>query len=317
MDIRILLALQNFREATGGFLNTFLVFVSEIAVDYFILIPALVLFWCFDKKKASKILLSWGTSLGVGQFLKGTFCVYRPWIKDARVMPPAEIFAGATGYSFPSGHSFSAGGFWNAVAICYKKYKAVVIFSVIMVLITMFSRICLGVHTPQDVLVGAALSILCAFGIDKLYDWIEANNNRDIIILIIATVLCAALMLYLSYKSYPMDYVDGVLLVDPRKMTVDGFKDPGRFWGIVVGWFIERRFVKFDSEGTTVQKTLRSLVGGILVAFWWTAVAGPLGKAIDTGVGHFLMQSTTPIIFMTVYPLIFKKLESKSADKQC
>ena len=126
-----------------------------------------------------------------------------------------------------------------------------------MVLLTMISRLYFTVHTPQDVLVGGALSLLLAFLTAKLYDWLEKKENRDIFVLIIATVLVIALLCYLGLKSYPMDYVDGVLLVDPKKMTVDGFKDPGRFYGIILGWFIERRFVKFKTDGTIAQKVTR------------------------------------------------------------
>ena len=48
-------------------------------------------------------------------------------------------------------------------------------------------------------------------------------------------------VLLVALKKYPMDYVDGELLVDPKKMTVDGFKDPGTCFGMILGWFIERR----------------------------------------------------------------------------
>ena len=267
MDISILLFLQNIREAMGGMLNSFLVFVSSVAVDYYIVGAMLVLYWTVDKKRAAKVMLGWGASLSVGAFLKATFCVYRPWVRDARIQPPAEILSGATGYSFPSGHSVSSGGFWNGIALAYRKHRPLVIFSVCMVLLTMFSRIFLGVHTPQDVLVGAAVSIACAFLMSWVCDLVETHKNADIVVLAVTTVLMVALLLYISLKSYPMDYVDGQLLVDPKKMTVDGFKDPGRFYGIVLGWFIERRFIHFRVEGTVLQKVMRGLVGCLLTVF--------------------------------------------------
>ena len=315
MDIEILLWFQSFREMTSAWLTSFFNFFTIVAVDYFLLVPMLILFWTVDKKRGAKILLTWGTALGVGAFLKATFCVYRPWVRDSRITPSADIMAGATGYSFPSGHSFSSGGFWNGVLFAYKKHKAIVIVSVTMVLLTMLSRLYFTVHTPQDVLAGGLLSLLLAFLIPRLYDWIERKANRDICILVIATVLIVALLCYLGLKSYPMDYVDGVLLVDPKKMTVDGFKDPGRFYGIILGWFIERRFVKFKTDGTSAQKVTRALVGGLLVVFWWNVIANPVGSAVGIGVVHFIMQATTPLIFMTVYPWIFNRIEERELVK--
>lgn len=312
MDIEILLWFQSFREATSTYLSSFFTFLTNISVDYYILIPMLIIFWTIDKKKGSRLLLTWGTSLGIGSFLKATFCVYRPWIRDSRINPPEDIVAGATGYSFPSGHTFSAGGFYNGLLLAYRKHKGLVIFCVSMVLLTMFSRLYFTVHTPQDVLVGAIVSLLVAYLISKLCDYLDKYPNKDIVVLIVSSLLMIALLCYIGLKSYPMDYVDGVLLVDPKKMTVDGFKDPGRFYGIVVGWFIERRFINFKVEGTPYQKVMRALVGGILVIFYWNVIANPIGKIIGIGVVHFLLQATIPIIFMTVYPMVFNKIEKRS-----
>lgn len=314
MDIQYLLFLQNIRNAVGDIFNSFCIFITTIAVDYYIMVPALILFWTVDKKKGSKILLSWGTSLGIGAFLKATFCVYRPWVRDSRVQPAEEVLSGATGYSFPSGHSFSAGGFWNAVALCYKKYKGIVCISVLMVLLTMFSRNYLGVHTPQDVLVGGLVSFICAFAVVKICDFIEENPEKDWMVLLIVTLITIALLLYITFKQYPEDYLNGVLLVDPKKMTVDGFKDPGRFFGIFLGWFLERRFIRFSTDVRPEQKVTRALVGGLLVVFWWTAVASPVGKMIGTNWGYFLTQASTPLLFMTVYPLVFSKLQKSGIN---
>ena len=315
MDIEYLLFLQNLRNATGGIFNSFFAFITNIAVDYYVLVPALILFWCIDKKKGARILLSCGAGMGLNATLKSTFCVYRPWIRDSRVQPLEEVMSGATGYSFPSGHSTSAGSFWSAVAIQFKKHKGLVIFSILMILIVMFSRNFVGVHTPQDVIVGGLSGLLCAFLIAKLGDVLDKHPERDWIVLVGVTVFVIGLLLYISLKSYPMDYVDGELLVDPKKMTVDGFKDPGRFYGIFVGWFLERRLIRFKTEGTKYQKLMRALVGGLLVVFWWTVVATPIGKALDTNWGYFLTQASTPILFMTVYPLIFTRIEAAQAKK--
>ena len=316
MDIEILLWFQNFRESTSAWLSSFFTFCSMVAVDYFILTAMLVLYWTVDKKKGSKILFTWGASVCVGAFLKATACVYRPWVRDSRITPPADILAGATGYSFPSGHSFSSGGFWNGVLIAYKKHRAIVLFSVTMVLLTMLSRLYFTVHTPQDVLVGGAISLLLAFLIPKLYDWVEAKPNGDIRVLAAATLLMVGLLCYIGLKSYPMDYVDGELLVDPKKMTVDGFKDPGRFYGIVLGWFLERRFVKFRVEGTAAQKTARALVGGLLTVFWWNVIANPIGSAAGIGIVHFITQASTPLLFMTLYPLLFTRIEKRAEEAE-
>lgn len=94
------------------------------------------------------------------QFLKNTFCVYRPWIRDSRIEPVSGAKSGATGYSFPSGHTASSTGVYGSLGIfCRKNYKLISIFSFILIFLIMFSRNWLGVHTPQDVIV----AFLCGF----------------------------------------------------------------------------------------------------------------------------------------------------------
>ena len=78
-----------------------------------------------------------------------------------------------------------------------------------------FSRIYLGVHTPQDILVGSAAGLLVMWLTVKLIPWIEANPKTDIPVMCIAIVTAIAVALFAAFKSYPVDYDDaGKILVD-------------------------------------------------------------------------------------------------------
>ena len=50
------------------------------------------------------------------------------------------------------------------------------------------------------------------------------------------------ILIYIQLKSYPMDYVDGALLVDPQKMMNDSFTAAGGFIGLMIGSYIERHY---------------------------------------------------------------------------
>lgn len=311
MDIQILLWLQALRDAMGNSFNDFFAFITMIAVDYYMLIPGLILFWAVDKKAGIFGLSSYGFACLENAGFKSLFCVYRPWIRNSALKPLPEVMKGATGYSFPSGHSSSTGGFYGGLIAYYKKYKSLCVMFAIMVLITMFSRMYVGVHTPQDVFGGALIGIVAAVVVyftDKL---LQKKPNLDIAVLLVSVVLCILVSIFIYLKKYPMDYVDGKLLVDPQKMTIGGFGDPGRFFGIVIGWFIERRFIKFDIRGTNVQKVLRCFAGGLLFVIYWTCIIQPLGKYFNVGIANFLLQASAPLLFMTVYPMIFKAIENR------
>ena len=314
MDIQILLALQNMRDAIGGCLNSFFAFITMIAVDYYIMLPGLILFWCVNKRAGLFSLGSYGLACYGVAGLKSVFCVYRPWVRSSLIEPLPEVMSGATGYSFPSGHSASTAGGYGGLFAAYRKHKGLCVLFGVMVFLTMFSRLYVGVHTPQDVLAGLLVGALGAVLVVLAERFLQKHPDKDWVLLVIVCVMCAVLLPYIYFKDYPMDYVDGKLLVDPTKMTVGGFKDPGRLFGVALGWFVERRWVRFDQSGTAVQKVTRAFAGALLFIFYWVVVIEPLGKAIGIGIVHFFLQASAPFLFMTVYPMVFRRIEN--AKKQ-
>ena len=86
MDIEYLLLLQRFRESIHNALTPFMESVSLFAVTYLIMIPVFV-YWAVDKRKGLYTLVSYFLCCGFNAMLKLTACIYRPWIRDARIMP--------------------------------------------------------------------------------------------------------------------------------------------------------------------------------------------------------------------------------------
>lgn len=305
MDIDYLLLLQNFREATGGIFNSLAIQISDLSYGIFIWLIACIFFWGVNKKYGSTLFLNVGLARFLMQFLKLTFCVYRPYVRSEALVPLEE----ASGYSFPSGHSVTAAANYGTLARCFRKYRSVVIFFVIMIILTIFSRNYIGVHTPQDVLVGTLLGVLVVIFASKLWDWVDQESSRDLIILAGGIVLTVGFLAYITLKSYPADYIDGKLIVDPAKMVKDGYKDAGRFFGLTLGWFVERRFVKFSTNVSMDKKAMRCLVGTmVLIVFEKTlipAFAGLMGARW----GYFVMMSLELFVLTAVYPWCFKKIE--------
>ena len=311
MDIKYLLFLQMFRELSSGCFNAFFVFISTTAVNCYVMVPALIIFWVVDKKKGMTVLGSLGLAVFLNSVLKTTFCVYRPWILNDKVHPFKEALHGAAGYSFPSGHAAQAGGFYGGLISAYRKYKPLCVLFAIMILLTMFSRNFLGVHTPQDVIVGACCGLIAAVIMTKVLNAADRIKNLDIWIFAGSALLSLLALAYIYFKPYPMDYVNGVLLVDPKKMAADSILSPGAFLGIITGWFIERRLVRFEIPGTADKKVFCALLGALLFMFYYTSVISFVGKQLDIALVNFLLQISGPVLFMTVYPLIFTTLQKK------
>ena len=154
IDLQYLLFLQNLRLATGGIFDEFFNGMSKVAVDVLPFLPFLI-FLCVNKKWGYRFLYSYlGANLLNGA-VKLTVCAYRPWIRSNLIEPAGDSKVAATGYSFPSGHSVSASSLYGSVVENqWSKRRWLAIFCTICILLTGFSRNFLGVHTPQDVIVG-------------------------------------------------------------------------------------------------------------------------------------------------------------------
>lgn len=260
MDIDYLLVLQNFRAATGGILDNFMCGVSSFIVRPYIMIIFCIIYWAFNKKFGTFLFFNLAFGRFVNGLIKLTACVYRPWIRDARVVPIKSALSEATSYSFPSGHATNATVYYGSSAFAtWKKHKAVSVLFIILIFLTMFSRNYLGVHTPQDVLVGVGVTALIIVVNDYILKKIEEEPSRDLIVLIVGITLSIAALIYYSVKPYPMDYAGGRLLVDPADMKIDAFGGVGTLIGFVIGWFIEHRYIRFD-DGSKGMKMVKRLI---------------------------------------------------------
>ena len=105
MDIDYLLLLQRFHEATGNALSPLMLQVSDLAIGFIPIAAMCLVYWVFDRAAGKRILAGFSLGLFLNGFLKLLCCVYRPWIRDSRVLPYGDSKVTATGHSFPSGHS--------------------------------------------------------------------------------------------------------------------------------------------------------------------------------------------------------------------
>lgn len=270
MDITYLLWLQDLRLSAPPIVEQFFVVVSAIAASKALILLPCLLYWCLDKRAGQYLVFTFSFGTLLNQFVKNTVCAYRPWIRDAAISPAEGAIAEATGYSFPSGHTQTAGCLIGATGTYYRKrWPALFVLGWAFALLVAFSRNFLGVHTPQDVAVGLVESVLMVVICGKFLDWVDRGGSRDAIVLVVGLVVGFAYVAYVFLKPYPMDYdATGALLVDPVAMQVDCFKSGGVFIGAIVGWFMERRLVGFEvgPGGGWKRLVLRLAIGFAAVA---------------------------------------------------
>lgn len=233
MELDILRALQSFSHPA---LDIFFQLITLLGEEI-VLIPLMaLLYWNVDKRFGEILALTAFTSLLLNNALKELFSFARPMgekgIRSLRVET-------ATGKAFPSGHAQGAASLGTALALRRKKKRDAFLAGLLMALVA-YSRLYLGLHYPKDVLAGLLLGIATAWCMAKLY---RILNPRYLYALIFLVFLP-----FLFWKSSP-DFV----------------KAFGAYTGCVLGLFYEKAFVQFDTDGRPGEKTLRYLLGVLLL----------------------------------------------------
>ena len=305
MDIEYLLFLQDFRNGINDALTPFMEWVSLFGITYILLLPVFV-YWCLDKRRGLLIFAAWKISQTINSMVKLTACVYRPWIKDARILPAGDAITRATGYSFPSGHTITAAAGYGGIAAAFRdRGKGLVALCLALIVLTGFSRNYLGVHTPQDVLIGLCLGAAVLYGMTRLFARLEAHPEEEDRWLLGGFLFAAAALAYIVCKPYPMDHgPDGALLVDPRRMMRDGFRDMGLLMGFCAGRYVEKRWVRFrvtgvDARGVALASlgiALLSLLQACLNVYMKAAFGGHWGRLLTSFILVFFAVAVWPAV---------------------
>ncbi len=331
MDISYLLFLQGLREKAGPFVESFFNTITDFPFSPVTILLLATLYWSVEKNLGFFLLFSQASGNYINNIIKNCFCVYRPWIRDGRINPPAKAKAGATGYSFPSGHSQNVMSQYGALGYSLirkdKEEKShrwtwAVVLCILIIFIVGFSRNFLSVHTPQDVLTGLCEGLILFILSDKLLSWEKSGEqngkaNRDLIIVITGTVLIIASSLFVKFKSYPQDYVDGVLIVDPYKMQSDYFSGAAAFLALLWGWLWEKRKIHFTTECSLRCKVIRVLIGGAGVGIISIVFSSLIKPLIPSYHLYSILKNFLLYFFaIGLYPLCFTVVEKKIQAKK-
>lgn len=291
MDIGWLLFLQNIREATVGIFDSFFLKVSELGETTVTLLLMAGVYWCLDKRAGQLMGLNVSLACTWNQSLKRILKVERPWIRDPRVIPVQEAIPGATGYSFPSGHTTRGTANWGALGFALWKKGARGLSSICWCILggIALSRNYLGVHTPQDVLAALAAGIALIFAFDWLLSWVERGKNRDLAVAGIGCFLCFLPMLRLGCLT-----------------------NAGMGMGLLIGWILERRFVRFETGGSWAQKSVRFALGALGIVACMTVLQSALGLWMAAKYAGFFANFILAIFLMAAYPFCFSYKKGKS-----
>ena len=224
------------------------------------LVVCLVVFWCVCKQEGYYLLSAGLGGTVMNQWLKILCRVPRPWVVDEQFTIVESARAGATGYSFPSGHSQNAVATFGGIALWTKRRIVRVVAAALAVLVC-FSRLYLGVHTPLDVGVGALCALVLIVVLRPFMKRSDPRVNR--VVLAVLFALSAAYLAHVSLATFPAD-VDADNLADAVK---NAYTLLGCSAGLVVIHELDARFIHFDTRAVWWAQILKAALGlGLVLA---------------------------------------------------
>lgn len=298
--MKVLYALESIRTP---WLDTVMAAITHLGEETVFMVAALFVFWCVSKRHGYYLLAIGFAGTVLNQFLKLLFRIPRPWVLDSNFTIVESARAQATGYSFPSGHSQNAIGTFGGIAR-FARRKWVRAAAIVAAVLVPLSRMYLGVHTPLDVGVAAVIAVALVFA---LYPLMERSDSRHGVmgaVLAVMLALAVGYLLFVSLYPFPAD-VDAANLASGVE---NAWKLLGATVGMLVGWWLDVRFIHFDTRAVWYVQLIK-LVGGLaLLLGIRAALKAPLAAALGAGAGGAVRYGVMVLFAAAVWPMVFAPL---------
>lgn len=286
LGIEFLYLLQALRLSCGSIFDNFILFITDMAGILPCFLVLAFIYWCGNKELGRTILLNLSFAGNFNFVLKNIFRIPRPWLRDPRIVPVSDALYDAGGYSMPSGHVTRAVATYGTTAIYLSPRKMKKEYTIrqvcggflwALVALIMFSRMYLGVHTPWDVLAALGLGFLWMAIVQLAKTYV-----KDEYILLVGL----ALALYSCYK-YGVNANAGMAM------------------GLLLGWYVESRWIRFSVDGTAMEKALRFLVGCGFLVLILKFLPQFLTVFTLSRYANFVTNLVAGLFVTIVYPLCF------------
>ena len=297
--MELLYALESIRTP---FLDKLMGLVTNLGGEAVFIVAAIIVFWCLNKSCGYYMMTVGFAGTIINQFLKLWFRIPRPWVKDPNFTIVESARAEATGYSFPSGHTQNAFAVFGAPARFFKNTALRIIF-ILLIALTAFSRMYVGVHTPLDVGVSLIVGTILVFVIYPFFRDMDKSPKKVYIIFGIFIVLAAAFVAFVELYDFPAD-------IDAENYA-SGLKNAYMILfcaiGLMLTFFIDTKYVRFPTQAVWWAQIIKVVVGLAILLALKSVLKAPLlalfgGHSVAHGVRYFIV-----ILFAgIVWPMTFK-----------
>lgn len=256
--------------------------ISLLGDELFYLALLPLLFWCVDERKAFRLGTGVFLSTFLNVWLKGLFMIDRPFVRRE------DLGIGhATGFSTPSGHAQISATLWGGLALLWGG-RVLSLLAFLFPLLIGFSRVYLGVHYPTDVFLGWALGAL------PVLLWLLFGKRLEALFPRLNVRLRIGLVAALAWLMCMLHRAD--------------VSAAAGFFGLALGWILNREKIHASATGPLVKRTLRFLLGASVMAGLYLGLklilpgsdtpSGPLFRFIRYGLLGFWASAGAPWLFI-------------------
>ena len=283
--------------------NEFMLAVTYLGDEIAFLVVALILMWCANKYDGYYVLSVGFLGTMANQFMKLWFRIPRPWVLDESFTILEQAREGASGYSFPSGHTQSSVGTFGAIARITKK-KWIRIGCILIAVLVPFSRMYLGVHTPLDVSVAAVMALLLIF----LLRPVICSGRKGVFPMFLGIMVAVSVgfLCFVELYPFPAD-------IDPHNMQ-SGLKNAytllGSILGMVVVYIVDSKWLHYPTHAVWWAQLLKVAVGLGLVLAVKSGLKSPIEGLLGNLTGRAIRYFLVVIVAGVLWPMTFRWFSS-------
>lgn len=232
-----------FHNMQNTFLDYFFNFISFIGEDYVYITLIVILYYGMDKKLGERVAFTLITASAFNTILKETFRTPRPFEKYPDRITNLRAHT-TSGYSFPSGHTQVFASVLFIIGYHIKKHWVYVAFLTLVILMAI-SRMYLGVHFFEDVVISLILGILYAYLVHWIYKKFDQDSGQMFKIYLLVSIPLLTGLFAIQTKTY--------------------ITTLGMYGGFVLAMWYEHRFVQFTVTKNIAHKIIRIVLGLIIM----------------------------------------------------
>ena len=301
--MEFLYVLEKLRNPVLDFLFSIITLCGEETV---FMAVGMIVFWCVNKYRGYYLLCVGFLGTVINQFLKMLCRVPRPWVKDPSFTIVESAREGASGYSFPSGHTQTSVGLFGGLARV-TGIRPLRVGMIVLAALVALSRMYLGVHTPADVLVSIGIALVLIFGLYPVFKKAESSPRTMYAVLFSFLAIMAAYLLFVMLFPFPEEVYAADAVHNLASARKNGFTLLGCAVGLLVTYTVDLKWTRFETKAVWWAQILK-VVGGLLLVL---AVKEALRSPLEALIGNELVARSVRYFLMVVvggalWPMTFR-----------